>query len=166
VDILMDVILDVQNAIESRKLPNSALMKKWIGGVLCHPKTTDQLRIEPVHPEITIRIVSSEESRQLNFEYRGKDKPTNILSFPFEVPEMLPVEALDEFIGDLVICESVLINEAKQQGKGVIEHWAHLVVHGTLHLLGFDHTENDEAEEMEAIEVIVLGELGIDNPYV
>lgn len=111
--------------------------------------------------ELTIRIVDEAESQALNHEYRGKDKPTNVLSFPFEVPEHVELSLL----GDLIICQQVVEREATEQGKTNQAHWAHMVVHGVLHLLGYDHIEDDEAEEMEAIEIDVLAALDFANPY-
>lgn len=110
---------------------------------------------------VLIRIVDPAESRQLNREYRGKDKSTNVLSFPFEVPAGVP----NEHLGDLVICAEVVNSEAKEQGKTASAHWAHIAIHGVLHLMGYDHIDPDEAEEMEAIEVRLLNQLEISNPY-
>lgn len=115
--------------------------------------------------EITIRVVDEAESRQLNAEYRGKDKPTNVLSFPFEMPEGLPEGALPPVLGDLVICAAVVAREAREQGKSPEAHWAHMVTHGVLHLLGYDHQETREAELMEALEIEILAGLGYADPY-
>ena len=103
---------------------------------------------------MTIRVVDTAESHSLNLTYRGKDKPTNVLSFPFEVPPGMEMSLL----GDLVIC--------RQQGKPLEAHWAHMVVHGSLHLLGYDHIEDDEAEEMEALETEIMLALGYEDPYI
>lgn len=111
--------------------------------------------------ELSVRIVDEDESQALNLQYRGKDKPTNVLSFPCELPDGVELPLL----GDLVICAQVVAKEALEQGKVLHAHWAHMVVHGTLHLLGYDHIEDGEAEEMEAIEIQVLLELGYPNPY-
>lgn len=113
-------------------------------------------------PEVTIRIVSPEESQELNATYRGKDKPTNVLSFPFEQPPGLNLPIL----GDLAVCHEVVIQEAEDQQKSVENHWAHMIIHGTLHLLGYDHINDLEAEEMESLEVEILNSLGIDDPYI
>ncbi|MDP9140932.1 MAG: rRNA maturation RNase YbeY [Pseudomonadota bacterium] len=107
------------------------------------------------HGELTIRIVDVAESQTFNRDYRGKDKPTNVLSFQGE----------GEILGDLVICAPVVASEAKAEGKLLRAHWAHMVVHGCLHLRGYDHEHDDEARRMEAREVRILGELGFDNPY-
>ena len=105
--------------------------------------------------EITVRIVDSEESRELNSQYRGRDCPTNVLSFPYEYPEGFP-EPEERLLGDLVICKPVVEREAQEQHKELSHHYAHMVVHGCLHLLGFDHITDDEAEEMEGIERRVM----------
>jgi len=117
---------------------------------------------------LTIRIVSSEESQELNHQYRGKARPTNVLSFPFEIPQGLPQDLLPEehILGDLAVCADVVANEAREQQKDLHDHWAHMVVHGCLHLLGYDHIKDEEAEVMEALEAEILAELGIGNPYV
>jgi probable rRNA maturation factor len=114
--------------------------------------------------ELAVRVVNAAESKRLNARYRGRDKPTNVLSFP--VPE-LPSGAASapRPLGDLVICASVVRDEARQQRKALKAHWAHLVVHGSLHLLGYDHERDDEARRMERREVAVLKRFGIPNPY-
>ena len=111
--------------------------------------------------EVTIRLVDEAESNQLNLTYRGKDKPTNVLSFPFECPPGVELPLL----GDLIICRQVVEREANEQNKPLLAHWAHMVVHGSLHLLGYDHIDDEEAEEMEALEVEFMQALGYDNPY-
>lgn len=116
--------------------------------------------------EIGIACVDNEESHKLNLEYRQKDKPTNVLSFPSDVPEEV-LSMLDALpIGDLVICIPVVLQEAIDQNKTPIEHFTHMLVHGTLHLMGYDHETSDEdAEEMEALEIEILAKLGFENPY-
>jgi len=116
--------------------------------------------------EIGVACVDLAESQQLNLQYREKDKPTNVLSFPSDIPEeVLPMlDALP--LGDLVICIPVVLQEALEQKKTAQNHFAHLLVHGVLHLLGYDHeTSNEDAEEMEGIEVEILAKLNIENPY-
>lgn len=119
--------------------------------------------------EIAIRIIDEAESQSLNHDYRGKDYPTNVLSFPFELPDGMPEEMRaelgDGIIGDIAICAPVVEREAKDQGKSPEAHWAHMVVHGVLHLLGHDHVDDAGADIMEALEVEVLSELGYANPY-
>ncbi|MCK4079212.1 rRNA maturation RNase YbeY [Acinetobacter radioresistens] len=116
--------------------------------------------------EIGIACVDLDQSQQLNLEYRRKDKPTNVLSFPSEIPEeILPMLAARP-LGDLVICIPVVLQEAAEQHKVPVEHFTHMLVHGTLHLLGYDHEISDEdADEMEALEIEILAKLGLSNPY-
>ncbi len=111
--------------------------------------------------ELSIRLVNEDESAELNSQYRGKTGPTNVLSFPFESP--VPLEP--RLLGDLVICVPVVEREAVEQGKQTCDHWAHMVVHGCLHLLGYDHIDNQDAERMEALEIRILQTLKIANPY-
>jgi probable rRNA maturation factor len=113
--------------------------------------------------QLGVRVVGSAESRRLNARYRGKDKPTNVLSFP---PAPLPDLAADSRpLGDLVICAQVVRSEAREQRKPLEAHWAHLVVHGALHLVGYDHEREAEAKRMERREITVLRRLGFANPY-
>lgn len=149
----MSIILDLQIATESEVgLPTSEQFENWL-----------TLAVSPFQPdaEVTIRVVDSEESHELNHQYRGKDKPTNVLSFPFEMPPGVELDLL----GDLVICKQVVEQEAQEQNKPVLAHWAHMVVHGSLHLLGYDHIEDQEAEEMEALETQIMMDMGYSDPY-
>ncbi|BDY03613.1 rRNA maturation RNase YbeY [Ferrimonas sp. YFM] len=148
----MELILDLQPVVEGFDLPSEAQFQSWAEAALAQEREI---------AELSIRIVSAEESQELNRDYRGKDKPTNVLSFPFEAPPMIPTD----LIGDLVICAEVVEKEAKEQQKTARDHWAHMVVHGCLHLIGYDHLEDEEAEQMEALETRVLHGLGISDPY-
>jgi len=151
----IELMLDLQLACEDNsELPTEEQLNLWATAAL-----TSRTDIE--EPELTVRIVDEEESQQLNFEYRGKDKPTNVLSFPFEAPAHVPLPLL----GDLIVCKQVVAREAVEQGKTSQAHWAHMIVHGCLHLLGYDHIKDEEAEEMEGIERIVLADLGFEDPY-
>ena len=136
-----------------------ASLKKVIETTLRHIGTQSDC-------EIGIACVDLDQSQQLNLEYRRKDKPTNVLSFPSEIPEeILPMLAARP-LGDLVICIPVVLQEAAEQHKVPVEHFTHMLVHGTLHLLGYDHEISDEdAEEMEALEIEILAKLGLNNPY-
>lgn len=146
--------IDRQLACAARDLPSRADLERWVGAVLArHPD-------EPRN-EVTVRFVDDDESRTLNHTYRGRDSATNVLSFPFEGP---PEVALP-LLGDLVICAPVVRREAEQQNKALHDHYAHMVIHGTLHLMGYDHVEDGEAEIMEALECAILAELGIAAPY-
>lgn len=144
--------VDVQIASDEDDLPAPAELRAWaraaIGG----------LREES---ELTIRIVDEAEGARLNTCYRNKDGATNVLSFPFAPPEGVDPTLL----GDIVICAPVVRREANEQSKSADSHWAHMVVHGSLHLLGFDHEQAHEALEMETLETRVLADLGFDNPY-
>ncbi|MCW4149367.1 rRNA maturation RNase YbeY [Halomonas sp. 18H] len=146
--------IDRQVAVAADDLPDQAQLEAWVAGVLArHPDETRR--------ELTIRFVDAAESQALNRDYRDRDRPTNVLSFPFECPPGVPLPLL----GDLVICHPVVVEEANQQHKSCRDHYAHMVVHGTLHLLGYDHIEDAEAEDMEALERHILAELGIADPY-
>lgn len=113
--------------------------------------------------ELTIRIVNPEEIRQLNYQYRQKDKPTNVLSFPCELPQH--IELPTPLFGDIIICNEVIKKEAASQDKSYRAHFAHIVVHGVLHLLGFDHIREEDAQIMEPHEINILNQLGFSNPY-
>lgn len=152
--------LDLQIAWEgSTALPSASEFSHWARTALTQAGFTPP---EGLPTEMTLRVVGSDESRTLNHTYRGKDKPTNVLSFPFEAPDSVELALL----GDLVICAPIVALEAREQNKTTTAHWAHLVVHGTLHLLGFDHLDEEEAAEMEALEVQILERLGFADPYV
>ena len=111
--------------------------------------------------EVSIRLVTERESQNLNHRYRGRDMPTNVLSFPTEFPLGVSVALL----GDLVICPDIVVREAQEQCKVLQAHWAHMVIHGTLHLLGYQHVEPADAEHMESLEIEILRDLGYKNPY-
>jgi len=147
-------LIDYQLATQATSVPDLAQLECWVTAVLeQHPQ-------ESRH-EVTIRIVDADESRALNADYRGKDKPTNVLSFPFEAPPGIELPLL----GDLVICQNVVAQEAQQQQKPLMQHYTHMVIHGTLHLLGYDHIEDDEAEAMEQLERLLLARFDIPDPY-
>lgn len=149
----MSVILDLQLACaDTNNLPDEADFQRWLDAAVLPFQE---------EAEVTIRLVDEAESNQLNLTYRGKDKPTNVLSFPFECPPGVELPLL----GDLIICRQVVEREANEQNKPLLAHWAHMVVHGSLHLLGYDHIDDEEAEEMEALEVEFMQALGYDNPY-
>lgn len=155
----MSAIIDLQLACEHPSLPSPEDFQRWVELTLSEHANTDSLRIQDT--ELTIRVVDEQESQTLNHDYRGKDKPTNVLSFPFEAPPGIEINLL----GDLVICAQVVASEAKDQGKQEMHHWAHMTVHGCLHLLGYDHIEEQDAEVMEALEIKILAKLAIDDPY-
>lgn len=144
--------LDVQYAVDTDSLPTPREFGCWVRAALQH-------RDDSV--ELAIRVVDEQEGRQLNERYRGIDKATNVLSFPLEVPP--GVES--DYLGDLVICAPVVQREAQQQHKPEKHHWAHMVVHGVLHLRGYDHRQEAQAGEMEALEKQILAGVGIQDPY-
>ncbi len=149
----VDLELDLQIACSSTAgLPVIEQFQLWAGAALRGQRST---------AELTVRLVDSEESQALNRDYRGKDRPTNVLSFPADLPAELELPLL----GDLIVCRQVVEREAAEQHKALSDHWAHMIIHGTLHLLGYDHIDDHEAEQMEALEIALLGQLGINNPY-
>lgn len=134
------------------------------------PEDADLIRFAEVAAdqspaEICLRIVDEAEGRALNLQWRGKDYATNVLSFPGAHPPGLPADAAPALFGDVVLCAPVIAREAVAQGKSVADHWAHLVIHGVLHLRGFDHIHADKASAMEALECRLLAGLGITDPY-
>ena len=151
-------IVDLQLAVDAPGLPAEAEFVQWCQTALEAAGCERAV-------EITVRLVDAGESRSLNHEYRDKDKPTNVLSFPSDLPDFLLDQMEVVPLGDLVICVPVMAAEAVEQGKPERDHWAHLTLHGTLHLLGYDHIEDADAEDMEALEIAALSRLGIANPY-
>jgi len=168
----MAVQMDIQRAEDLPETieepPSSSLLLAWAQAAW---------QGEPAdEPALSLRIVSVAESQHLNNDYRGKNKPTNVLSFPMHMEdEFSHIESLtaseedlsipQNILGDLAICAEVVEAEAKQQAKSVVSHWAHMVVHGMLHLQGYDHIEDAEAEEMEQIETQTMQQLGFADPY-
>jgi len=157
----MKVDLELQYASESDTIPDSKRIEEWIRAA--SPSEMD-------HVEVCIRVVDEEESAGLNSKYRNKQGPTNVLSFPYDAPDFLndteeDDELPDDYFGDLVICAPVVEREAEQQGKSLRAHWAHMVVHGVLHLQGYDHIKDDEAQVMEDLERNILAKLGFSDPY-
>lgn len=144
--------VDVQIATADENIPSEEDFRTWVAAALPDERRTS---------EITIRVVDFDESQTLNAQYRHQNKPTNVLSFSSELPPELQIPLL----GDLVVCAGVVAREAAEQGKSPVAHWAHMVVHGTLHLLGYDHESDPEAEVMEALETHILSQLGFPAPY-
>lgn len=150
--------VDIQRVFKSPGQPDRRRIVKWVDTAL---ETSDQSYA------CVVRIVDEPESAELNLQYRHKQGPTNVLSFPFEWPEGLDEAENGEAIllGDLVICAPVVEREALEQQKPLLDHWAHMIIHGLLHLLGYDHIEEQDAEEMETTEIAILNKLQIENPY-
>ncbi len=142
--------VDLSLGLEAEGLPTEDDFTRWAATVL-----------PPGRWNLSIRLVGAEEGQALNAQYRHKDYPTNVLSFPAELPDGVELPLL----GDLVLCVPVVEREAAEQGKPLLHHWAHLTIHGVLHLLGHDHLQEDEAAAMEALEVQALARLGIPDPY-
>lgn len=150
---MREVTLEIQRAAEDEGgAPDDESFRRWVEAPLAGFG-------KPV--ELVIRLVDEAESRQLNHSYRGKDRPTNVLSFPFEAPPEVP----SPLLGDLVICAPVVAREALEQGKSPQAHWAHMVIHGLLHLLGYDHETDEEAQLMESRERELLARLHFPDPY-
>lgn len=154
-EVQVEVQVDVQLASNAANIPNTAAFTEWVSVAL------EGSGDHSGDAELSIRIVDNDESQALNREYRQKDKPTNVLSFPADIPEFVNIPLL----GDLVICAPIVEHEANAQGKTLTAHWAHMVIHGTLHLIGYDHIDDGEAEIMEALEVQLLAKLGFSSPY-
>lgn len=148
----MSLILDLQVASTATDLPSEQDFHRWASAATGN---------HDADYEVTIRVVDIDESQSLNHQYRGKNKPTNVLSFPADLPEELNLPLL----GDLVICAPVVFTEADQQRKSPEAHWAHMVVHGILHLRGYDHIDDADALEMEALETQILTALHYPPPY-
>jgi probable rRNA maturation factor len=149
--------VDVQVATGALDVPAPADIRKWVEHTVRAASPGEDF-------DVSVRIVDEGEMRELNKAYRGRDKPTNVLAFPagdsgFTPPGERPL------LGDIVVCAGVVADEAREQAKELGDHWAHMLVHGTLHLLGHDHETDPEAEAMEALERVVLAGLGIADPY-
>ncbi len=149
----LELDLDVAEGIHN--VPSQADFEGWV------TKALQAAGYPSAEAELSIMVVSEQVSQTLNSQYRDKDKPTNVLSFPADIPDFVE----SPLLGDLVVCAPIVEQEAQQQNKTSYHHWAHMTIHGCLHLLGFDHIEDADAEEMESLEIKVLHELGIDNPY-
>ena len=162
------LLVDIQNALEEdygdgEKPPSASLLKSW--ALLAHRAVSEQ------YSELTLRLVDEPEMAELNQNYRGKQGSTNVLSFALEHEFDLPLNCDSStlnnpvLLGDIVICHSVIVREAVEQNKTVMNHYAHMVTHGVLHLHGYDHLDPQSADEMEALEAKILSSGGIENPY-
>jgi probable rRNA maturation factor len=147
----MTIELEVQRATSLQPLPGDQQFEQWVRAALGELNAAI----------VTLRIVGLEEMRRLNRRYRGKDAATNVLSFPADLPGAVDLPLL----GDVVLCAPLVVEEAQTQGKAPDAHWAHLTIHGVLHLLGYDHVDRTGAAVMEGLEIELLGDLGIGNPY-
>jgi probable rRNA maturation factor len=149
--------VEVQRADLDVFAPDDDFIRAWVSRAL-------EAAGQSPHVEISVRVVDAKEMRVLNRDYRNKNKPTNVLSFPAGPVAGLP-EAEPVPIGDIVVCAEVVDDEAAEQSRPLRDYWAHMLVHGTLHLLGFDHLEDDEAAAMEGLETRILGAHGVADPY-
>ncbi len=148
----MSIIIDTQYAAKSKNIPKKGKIGKWANA--CLSGITE-------HAELTIRIVDEEEGTKLNMDWCNGKSPTNVLSFPSDDNPLAPY-----FLGDVVICAPVVIREATEQGKLGDAHWAHMIIHGILHLVGYDHINDKDAIEMESLEIKKLESIGFPNPYI
>lgn len=153
----MTVKVDVQIACEDDGIPDEDTIAGWV-------KRAVDAAADDIEAEMSLRIVDADEIQALNRDYRQNDKPTNVLSFPAGDFQGLPSDAAAP-LGDVVVCASVVSEESRNQGKAVGDHWAHMIVHGTLHLLGFDHETSREARLMESLETRLLTANGLADPY-
>jgi len=152
----MQANIDIQFVTETPHLPTAEQFQLWVDSALDATEFTSEYE-----PELTLRMVDETEAKALNQTWRQKDYATNVLSFPFEALPDIPIALL----GDIVVCAKVVQTEAAEQQKTLEAHWAHLIIHGVLHLLGYDHIDDEEAQQMENLEVHILQQLGYPNPY-
>jgi probable rRNA maturation factor len=145
--------IDIENNSQSQQIPALAELERWISAALQSQTLADA--------EVSVYIVDEDEGQELNAQYRSKDYPTNVLSFPADIAEEVGIPLL----GDLVVCAPIVEREAQEQGKTLQAHWAHMLIHGTLHLVGFDHIDDNEAETMETLETQIVTGLGYPAPY-
>jgi len=151
-------IIDIEIVSDDAAIPSIDEITDWVR------RTLDAVPRPPQGAELAVRVVDALEMQSLNREHRQKDAPTNVLSFPIGEIQGLPAAA-GNFLGDIVVCATVVRREASEQDKHLNDHWAHMLVHGTLHLLGYDHQIDKEAAKMEALEQRVLAQHGVSNPY-
>ena len=152
-------IVDVQLACDDPGTPDVESIREWVISAIAAVDIVSMGRVE-----VLVRVVDVDEMQSLNREYRGKDKPTNVLSFPAGKVAGLTADE-SSVLGDMVICAAIVRDEATEQGKALADHWGHMLVHGTLHLLGHDHMTDAEATEMEGLEVKILTSHGVADPY-
>lgn len=148
---ISDDLISEANGLTDDDVPEPGLLQTWASAAY----------LNDTPAVASILVTTADEIQELNKQFRDKDKPTNVLSFPMQSPEEVDVDLL----GDIVLCAAVIKQEAKQQSKSEMSHWAHMVVHGMLHLQGYDHIKDDDAEEMEQLEIDILDHLGFENPY-
>ncbi len=158
--------VDVQMALENapqQGVPDVGHIQTWVDAVMQQAEASRLTTTAAT--QMTVRIVDVNEMTELNQQYRQKTGPTNVLSFPFESPPGMPIDWTERELGDVVVCAAVVMQEAAEQRKTLTAHWAHMIVHGALHLLGYDHIQDNDAQKMESLEIVVLARLGYANPY-
>ncbi len=161
----MPLELEIQNPANYSNIPSQDNVIQWVDLALSGGSAHDN---DATTISVVLRIVDEAESQTLNHRYRHKNSPTNVLSFPFEMPQINQLnedENVSRHLGDLVLCAPIIEKEALQQHKTLMQHWAHMVIHGMLHLQGYDHLEKAQAEEMESLEISILEQLGFPDPY-
>ena len=151
-----NIEIDISNE-DNLYAPDKNKLLECLEVVTTHHKISDAV--------VNVSIASNDEIQCINEQFRDKNKPTNIISFEFEKPDGLPDDVMDNFLGDIVIAPYVLESEAIEQHKTLQDHWCHIFIHGLLHLLGYDHIDDDEANIMETLEIELLNKLQISNPY-
>lgn len=154
----MKVTVEVRNDCKNEWTPDAAHCTDWIQSALALTGHTHDC-------SVSLSFVGERASATLNKQYRGQDKATNVLSFPSEFPENLTQLIAYQPLGDIVICPAIIAKEAAQQDKPLPSHWAHMLIHGVLHLLGYDHVEKTDARKMEQLEIQALATLGVPDPY-
>lgn len=152
----MNLTIDMDNASCCKDIPDENTIHQWVGAALSGYKDI---------AELSVRVVNEDESAELNQRYRNKQGPTNVLSFPADLPEFIQESLQLPLLGDLVICAPVVEREARQQNKTLEAHWAHMLIHGSLHLIGYDHINDEDAEKMEQLETKILTGLNFPPPY-
>jgi len=152
----MNLTIDIDNASCCKEIPDEKTIHQWVSAALSGRKD---------NAELSVRIVDEDESTELNQQYRSKQGPTNVLSFPADLPEFIQESLQLPLLGDLVICAPVVESEARQQNKSSKAHWAHMLIHGSLHLIGYDHIDDKDAEKMEQLETKILASLHFPPPY-
>lgn len=159
----MNVTVDIDNACDDdEQPPPSSSISDWVKAAITAHNQLTPTDNAIANAEVSIRFVNTDEMQGLNHQYRDKPKPTNVLSFPADLPE----EIAHPLLGDIIICNNVVAQEAIEQQKTTQAHWCHMVVHGTLHLLGYDHIDDEDARQMEGIETKILESLNFPNPYI
>ncbi len=156
----MTLFIEIQNPRDYQQIPDAMEFDRWASACW----------LDESNAGVVIRVVDEQESQELNRGFRSKDCPTNVLSFQYENMPMLSEHDVQnsadiDYLGDLIMCQPVILREANEQHKTYLQHWAHMLVHGLLHLQGFDHVKEIEADIMEAREIEILRGLGFPNPY-